>query len=168
MSCCRKSTRPCRPILIIICLLSIFYMETAAAQPGPSQRHGNLEISGAWARATPPAAKTGAVYLTLVNHGGGTERLIAARSPAAAQAELHAQINEAGIMRMTAVDAVVLGPGEHLSLRPGGLHVMLIELTAPLREGAPLALTLSFAGLGDVTVDVPVLRNAPTSREHRH
>jgi len=151
-----------------MCLISIYYAGSAVAQHNASQRHGNLEISSAWARATPPAARTGGVYLTVVNHGSGAERLIAAGSPAAGQAELHTHINDAGVMRMKAVDAILLGPGERLSLRPGGLHVMLIDLKAPLREGTSLTLTLTFAGAGTVTVDVPVLRTPPVASDHRH
>ena len=156
------------PILAFYIFISDTCIAAAQAQTLPSLRQGTLEIDGVWARATPPAAKTGAVYLTVTNHGSVPERLVAAKSPAAAQAELHAHLNDGGVMRMKAVDTVVIGPGERVSLRPGNLHVMLVDLKSPLREGARLALTLSFAGAGEVTVEVPVLRNPPVSQDHRH
>lgn len=150
------------PITLLISILSISCLGSAGAQT-------TLEVETPWARATPPAARTGAVYLTLINRGAASDRLVAAKSPAAAQAELHAHINDGGVMRMKAVDAIVLAPGERLSLRPGGLHVMLVDLKAPLRDGARLSLTLTFAGAGEVTVEVPVLRNPlPASTDHRH
>lgn len=154
--------------LAIICFISITYGIEAQAQT-LSTRHGNLEISTPWARSTPPAARTGAVYLTLANHGNAADRLVAARSTAAAQAELHAHINDGGVMRMKAVDTIVLGPAERVSMRPGGLHVMLIDLKGPLRDGERLSLTLSFANAGDVVIDVPIVRNPPPAAgSHGH
>lgn len=149
-------------------LFTISYEGSAGAQPPPATTQGDLEISGAWARATPPGARTGAAYLSLVNRGSAPDRLVAANSPAAEKTELHAHINEGGVMRMKAVDTISVAPGERLSLRPGGLHVMLIDLKAPLREGSRLSLTLRFAGAGDVTVEVPVLRNAPSGPAAGH
>ena len=125
-------------------------------------------MTAAWARATPPAAKIAAVYVTLMNHGQAADRLLAASTPAAARAELHAHLNEGGVIRMKALDAITLSPGERVTLGPGGLHVMLIDLKAPLREGAQLALTLRFAKGGEMTLDVPILRNPPPEAEHRH
>ncbi len=155
-------------IFVFIVFISMPWAGIGQGQPRPATRHGELEIEVPWARATPPAAKTGAVYLTLTNRGQAADRLLAASSPAAAHAELHAHLNEGGVMRMKAIDAVVLPPAERLSLRPGGLHVMLMDLKAPLREGTPLRLTLSFARAGEVTLEVPVLRNPPDTAEPRH
>ncbi len=153
---------------VFFAFLSISCPETGWAQPLPASRHGELEIEAPWARATPPAARTGAVYLTLTNRGQAADRLLAASSPAAARAELHAHLNEGGVMRMKAIDAIVLAPAERLSLRPGGLHVMLADLKAPLREGTRLTLTLGFARAGEVTLEVPVLRNPPDTAGHGH
>jgi periplasmic copper chaperone A len=150
-------------VRIIFSLLITMFCVGVAAQPLPAQRHGDLGIETPWARATPPNARTGAVYLTLVNHGGVADRLVSASSTAAERVELHAHVNDAGVMRMTAIDAVALAPGERVSLRPGGLHVMLVDLKGPLREGSRLTVTLRFAAVGDVAVEVPVLRNPPAA-----
>jgi periplasmic copper chaperone A len=154
----------------ILLFISSVYVETAEAQPASNNPPGKLQIEQAWARATPPAARTGAVYLTLINHGDAPERLVSAVTSAAARAELHAHSNDGGVMRMKAVDAVTVPPGKRVSLEPAGVHVMLIDLKGPLRDGTRLSLTLSFANAGDITVEVPVLRNPPTSPSsgHRH
>ena len=96
------------------------------------------------------------------------DRLLSASSSAAARAELHAHLNEGGVMRMKALDVIVLAPGERVSLRPSGLHVMLVDLKAPLREGTRLTLTLGFAKAGEVTLEVPVLRNPPAEAGPGH
>lgn len=151
---------------LFLCI-TIAYVASVEAQPAPTGRQGDLEVTGAWARSTPPAARTGAVYVTLINRGQAADRLVKASSTAAARAELHAHLHEGGVMRMKALDAIELPPGERLSLRPGGLHVMLVDLKAPLREGSQLTLTLGFAKAGEMTVEVPVLRNPPPDAQPR-
>jgi copper(I)-binding protein len=106
--------------------------------------------------------------VTLINHGQAADRLLSASSSAAARAELHAHLNEGGVMRMKALDVIVLAPGERVSLHPSGLHVMLVDLKAPLREGTRLTLTLGFAKAGEVTLEVPVLRNPPAEAGPGH
>jgi periplasmic copper chaperone A len=146
------------------------YYGSVEAQPLAGQRHGDLGFEAPWARATPPNARTGAVYLTLVNHGSAGDRLVAASSAAAERVELHAHINDSGVMRMTAVNAINLAAGERVELRPGGLHVMLADLKGPLRENTQVSVTLRFAVAGEITIAVPVLRNppAPAGPGHRH
>ena len=159
------------PTSFLVCFfvyLSMVCVNSAGAQPLPITRHGDLEVAAAWARATPPAARTGAVYVTLINHGQAADRLLSASSSAAARAELHAHLNEGGVMRMKALDVIVLAPGERVSLHPSGLHVMLVDLKAPLREGTRLTLTLGFAKAGEVTLEVPVLRNPPAEAGPGH
>lgn len=144
------------------------------AEPGAAAgQAGTLTISGAWARATPPAARTGAVYLTVTNDGGAPDRLVAGASSAAASVEFHAHMMDAGVARMRAIEAVEISPGEPAIFQPGGLHVMLIDLRAPLREGQSIPLTLTFARAGTITLDVPVRRTAPPgtplpSHQHEH
>jgi len=159
---------PAVTVAFLFVALSMPCAEGARAQPLAGQRHGDLGIEAPWARATPPNARTGAVYLTLVNHGSVTDRLVAASSAAAERVELHAHINESGVMRMTAVNAVNLAAGERVDLRPGGLHVMLVDLKGPLRENTQVSVTLRFAMAGEITIAVPVLRNPPAQAGPRH
>ncbi|HEY4135912.1 MAG TPA: copper chaperone PCu(A)C [Alphaproteobacteria bacterium] len=117
---------------------------------------GALTIAQPWARATPGAIRTGAVYLTVSTQGGAPDRLVGAETPRAGKAGLHAQIMDGDIMRMRDVKAVEVNPGEPAVLKPGGLHIMLEQLNAPLREKDHFPLTLIFEKAGRIDVDVTV------------
>lgn len=123
---------------------------------------GAIRIVDPWARATAGMAMVGAAYMTIENTGAMADRLIEAASPVASKAELHTHIVEGDIMRMRAVEGIDLPPGEIVRLRPGGLHVMLINLTAPLQMGEHFPLTLTFAEGGTTTVEVEVLEPGAT------
>ncbi len=141
----------------------------ATAQAPDAGAGGALRVEGAWARATPPAARTGAAYLTVINTGGEPDHLVAASSPAAAQAELHTHISEGNVARMQQLPAIDIPAGGRVSFAPGGLHVMLMNLQGPLRDGTRFPLTLRFARAGELTIEVPVSRSAPASAPaHRH
>ncbi len=87
----------------------------------------------------------------------GSDRLIAAASPAAERVELHTHTLDAqGVARMTRIEGIEVVAGSPTELRPGGLHVMLMGLTAPLAAGDAIDLTLTFEAAGDVTLRVPV------------
>ena len=120
-------------------------------------RPGDLRISQAWARATPPGAITGAAYLTVTNASRAPEQLLGAASPAAAKVEIHRMSIADGVMRMAAAKAGVAIPaGQSLELRPGGYHLMLSGLREPLRPGARILVTLKFARAGSVPVELSV------------
>jgi copper(I)-binding protein len=126
-----------------------------AATPALAQPAG-IEVQQPWARATPAGARSGAVYLTLLDHGA-PDQLTGASTPAAGMAMLHESREENGVARMRMLGAVPLPPGRPVTFKPGGLHVMLTELAQPLRPGTSFALTLHFARAPEVTVEVPVL-----------
>jgi copper(I)-binding protein len=133
---------------IRLCLLALgFAAGTAAAAP-PA-------VEGAWARATPPSAKTGAVYLTLT--ADSVDRLIGAQSPAAREVQIHTHVSEGGMSRMMQLPELALPAGEGMRLEPGGLHLMLIDLARPLVAGEQIELRLTLADAGAVELIVPVL-----------
>jgi hypothetical protein len=119
-------------------------------------RAGEVLVIDPWTRATASAGGTGAGYMTLVNRGDSADRLVAARSPAAERVELHTHTMDGGVMRMRPVEAINLGPGETVSLQPGGLHVMFVGTARPFRPGEPVSLTLEFEDAGSVAVQLPV------------
>jgi periplasmic copper chaperone A len=116
----------------------------------------SVEAHDAWARATAGASKTGAVYLTLVDHGAA-DKLTGAETPAAGMAMIHESFKEGGIDKMRMLDDVALAPDKPVQFKPGGLHIMLTDLPAPLKQGATFPLTLSFEKAAPVTVTVKVL-----------
>lgn len=117
---------------------------------------GALKIDHPWARATPGAITTGAVYLSVTATGDAPDRLIGAATPRAAKAELHTQIMDGDVMKMRALSAIEINPGEPAMLKPGSMHIMLVGLTAPLREKDRFPLTLTFEKAGKVEVEVLV------------
>lgn len=118
---------------------------------------GTLTIEEPWARASPGAVRNGAAFLTVENHGTEADRLLSAATPAAATAELHTHMMDSdGVMKMRQVEAIELAPGSAVELAPGGYHIMLMGLAAPLEEGTTFPLTLRFEHAGEVTVEVVV------------
>jgi len=111
-----------------------------------------------WARATIGANRPGAVYLQLRNDGDRTATVTGLRTDIAAMADIHRSTTTAeGVSSMAPAGPVPVGPGETVMLEPGGLHAMLMGLTAPLAEGDRFTLTIIFADGGEVPVQVPVL-----------
>lgn len=118
---------------------------------------GDLTIDHPWARATAPKAPVGGGYMTIVNTGAEADRLISASADFAGKVEIHEMTMENDVMKMRPLpDGVAIPAGEAVELKPGGLHIMLMGLTAPLVEGETRPLTLVFEKAGDVTVELKV------------
>ncbi|MFA9439802.1 copper chaperone PCu(A)C [Uliginosibacterium sp. sgz301328] len=126
---------------------------------------GVIHIGHPWARETVPGQPTAGAYLTLENRGGA-DRLLAVSTPAAASAEVHSMSMEGTTMRMRKLNALDLPPGKTVVLAPGGFHVMLFGLKAPLKNGDRIPLTLRFEKAGEVTVTVNVQANDAAQVEH--
>jgi hypothetical protein len=116
----------------------------------------SIVITNAWARATPPGAKTGAAYVTVTNKGAAPDKLLSAATPVAGEAQLHTTINDNGVMKMRPVTAIDLKPGASVTLKPGGMHLMLMDMKQPLKAGDSFPLALTFAKAGKVETSVKV------------
>jgi len=116
----------------------------------------SLSIDHPFARATPPGAKTGGAFFVVKNAGATSDRLIGAASPVAGGAELHEMAMDGGVMKMRAIGAMDVPAGGKLELKPGGLHVMMVDLKQPLKPGDKLPLTLTFEKAGSIVVSVDV------------
>ena len=135
---------------------------------------GDLVIDHPWSPPTLAGQAQGAVYLTVRNTGETPDRLVGARTDAAAHAEFHvSEITDEGVARMTPRDDIAVPAGGQAVFAPGGAHIMLIDLAAPMALEDHLTLTLSFEHAGDVEVTVngeslaDHLQDAP-AEEHRH
>lgn len=135
-------------LLAVATTLAAMVATAAVAQTG------QIEVTNAWARATPGGAAIGAAYLTIVSPVA--DRLIGASSPVAKNAELHTMTMQGGIMKMRPIAGINLPAGKAVTLSPGGMHIMLTGLTAPLKEGQNFPLTLSFKKAGSKEVSVAV------------
>lgn len=147
-----------------ICAALAAAVAMGAQDPARAQKpmdHGakgkGIVVESPWARATPGRSVNGAAYFTLANRGPAGDRLIGVSSPAAGRAELHTHIHDKGVMRMRKVAGVDLAPGASVSFRPGGYHVMLMGLKAPLRKGGSLPLTLRFEKSAPIRVTAKIM-----------
>ena len=132
-------------LTIAVCLV---FAGAAQAQTG------QLEVAGAWARATPAKAETGIAYLTI--RSPTADRLVSVSSPAAKKVELNSMEMSGMVMKMRPLASLDIPAGQPVTLKPGGDHVMLTGLNGPLREGQSFPLTLTFekAGTREVTVAI--------------
>jgi copper(I)-binding protein len=109
-----------------------------------------------WARATPGGAKVGGAYFEMKADRGHSDRLIGARCAGAGVAELHRDTLENGIAKMRRVNVIALPGGSSVVLKPGGYHVMPMDLVGPLKEGDLLKLTLVFDRAGEIEVEATI------------
>ena len=121
-----------------------------------AQSKGTLEIEKPWARATPPGAAVGGGYLVIRNKGTAGDRLVGATSPASARVEIHEMAMEKDIMRMREVKGVEVPAKGAVEFKPGGFHLMFMELKAPLKQGEKVPVTLRFEKSGEVKADFVV------------
>lgn len=115
-----------------------------------------IELERAWARPTAGAAP-GAVYLTINNKGSSPDRVTGAFTDHAAMAMVHQNEVVDGVARMRMAGEINVPAGDRIEMAPGGTHVMLEGLRAPLRKGDSFNLVLRFKESGDKTVTVAVV-----------
>lgn len=136
---------------LIIALLAISLLLSGCRTEG-----AGITISNAWAR---PGFEGGnsAVYFVIENSGDQSDSLLSATATVAAFVELHeSKMDSNGMMKMQKQDRVNAPGKDQIAFQPGGLHVMLINLTQDLNVGDRFNLTLTFEGAGQVPVDVEV------------
>jgi len=147
----RFSTLRSLAVLLILAAIGLSACQQSQAE-GP-----NLSASDAWGRPSPGMAGAGAVYVVLENKGSQADRLISAASDAAKMVEIHESYLENDVMKMRPVEGGLEIPaGAKVELKPGGYHVMLMGLTAPLEAGNKITVTLRFEHSGDLPVEVEI------------
>jgi hypothetical protein len=129
---------------------------SAAAEDAREFTLGSLTIAGPWARPTDKMAQTGAIYFVLKNAGAGADRLVSVSTEVAGAAQLHHVVHVDGMMSMRRVPAIDVPAGGETALKPGGYHVMLLDLKSQLTPGREFPLELTFEKAGKVTVQVRV------------
>ncbi|MBQ8104557.1 MAG: DUF1775 domain-containing protein [Afipia sp.] len=131
---------------------------------------GDLIVAAPWTRATPGGAKIAGGYLKITNNGKSADRLLSAISAGADRVEIHEMSMTDGVMKMRPLtDGLTIKPGETVELKPGGFHIMFMDIKQPLKQGDKLKATLTFekAGKLDVTFDVNAM-GATSEPAHKH
>jgi copper(I)-binding protein len=159
-----------RAMTFLFAGVSIVYLLARLAHPTPVHAHeglvhegcdpaaivtsGALTVSGAFSRAMLPNAPAAGGYLTIANSGTGDDTLVGATTEAAGRIELHQMSMVGDVMKMSAVENGITVPaGGSVTLEPGGLHLMFLDVGTPFAEGECVAVTLDFAS----GVAVPVM-----------
>lgn len=134
-----------------------------ALRAAPPRQADQLEVEGAWVRLLPPGSKNTGAFFSVKNRGRAEVRLVSARADVVDRAELHTHLHENGVMKMRQVPHIEVKAGETVRLAPGGLHVMLFGLKAPLVEGQVVKLTVGLADGSTLALDAVVAREAPVA-----
>jgi len=127
-----------------------------------------VEIENPWSRATPGGAKVGAGYMVLNNKAGKPDRLVSASSPAAERVETHLHIKEGEVMRMREVKGYDIPAKGRFELKPGGAHLMFMNIKAPFKDGDRIPVTLKFERAGDVKAALRVGKPGAPAAPHKH
>jgi copper(I)-binding protein len=106
-----------------------------------------------WTRATPPGAKVGAGFMVLKN-AGAADRVVGASSPVAGRVEMHITVREGEVMKMREVKGYDVPAGGSFELKPGGAHLMLMDLKRPIKKGDKVPLTLKLEKGGELKLEL--------------
>jgi len=109
-------------------------------------------------RLMPPGAPATAAFMVLKNAGDKDAKLVKAENPVSRVTEIHSHVNDGGVMRMRPVPAIDIKAGGETVLKPGGLHIMLIDIQSPLKEGSTVPITLEFDDGSSKKIEARVVR----------
>ncbi|WP_027996652.1 copper chaperone PCu(A)C [Simplicispira psychrophila] len=154
------------PVFLAVALLAgTAQAQTPAPAPAPASATAAVAVEGAWVRASVPGQKATGAFMRLT--APETMRLVRTQSPAAAVTEVHEMKMDGDVMKMRAVPVLELPAGKAVDLKPGGYHVMLMDLKAPLAKGSSVPVTLFFQDAKGVEsqqqLHLPVATQAPGS-----
>lgn len=133
---------------------------------------GDIVISKAWTRVTPPGAKVAGGFMSITNNGTAADRLIGGTATISERIEVHQMTMTDGVMKMHEVDGgLEIKPGDSVELKPGSYHVMFMGLKESPAQGTPVKGTLKFEKAGEVEIsyDVePLGAKAAEGKGHDH
>jgi uncharacterized protein YcnI/copper(I)-binding protein len=145
-------------------------MSASPAAGGDTFKVGDLVVASPWTRATPGGAKIAGGYLKITNNGNSADRLVKATASITDRVEIHEMSMTDGVMKMRPLpEGLAIKPGETVELKPGGFHMMFMDIKQPLKQGDTLKATLVFekAGTLDVSFGVNAL-GATSEPAHKH
>jgi periplasmic copper chaperone A len=116
-----------------------------------------VSVVDPYVRMAPPGAMATGAFMVIKNSGAKDVKVVKADNPASKTTELHTHINEGGVMKMRPVKDIEVKARGETALKPGGLHIMMIEPKA-LKEGDVVTITLSFDDGSSKKVDAKVVK----------
>ncbi len=145
-------------------------MGAAPQASSDTYKVGDLAVVSPWTRATPGGAKIAGGYLKVTNNGKSSDRLVGVTSAGADRVEIHEMSMADGVMKMRPLaDGLTVKPGETVEFKPGGFHLMFMDIKQPLKQGDTLKATLKFekAGTLDISLNVNAM-GATGEPAHKH
>ena len=143
--------------------------KSAAESNTRTFKAGPIVVEAPWSRATPGGAKVAGGYMKITNTGKEPDRLVGGSIPIAARMEAHEMKEENGVMKMRHLPAgLEIKPGETVELKPGGYHLMFMDLQKGLKNGETIKGTLNFEKAGPVEVEYRVGAIGARGGEHDH
>ena len=130
-----------------------------------------VTVDEPYVRLAPPNAPATGAFMVIKNAGDKDVKVVKADNPASKVTELHTHLNENGVMKMRPVAAIDVKSKGEAVLKPGGLHVMMINLNAPMKEGDVVPITLTFDDGSSKKVDAKVMKPVAAgmpAMEHKH
>jgi len=146
-------------------LLSFALVAFATSIQAQDAKVGSIKIENAYVRATAPGQPAAGAFMKIDN-SGAADQLVSASSPAAGEVQLHQMSMEGNVMKMGQVKDIAVPANGSVDLKPGGYHIMLMNIKAPLKVGETVPVKLKFAKAGEVEVKLPV--NAVGSGMNMH
>jgi uncharacterized protein YcnI len=135
----------------------IILAQHAGAAPAANVfKAGSLTIEAPWARATPGGAQVAGGFMKITNSGSEADRLVGGSVPFAGRFEVHEMAMDGGVMKMRETKGLEIKPGQTVELKPGGYHVMFMDLKSGLKEGQTVKGTLVFEKAGKIEVEFKV------------
>ncbi|MGF9691260.1 copper chaperone PCu(A)C [Rhizobium sp. 0TCS1.26] len=153
-------------------------METAGAETAAASEpeagaaatatQASLTVSDAYLKAMLPGQPVGGGYLTIANAGSSDDRLLSVTSGRAGVVEMHEMAMNGDVMTMRKLDkGIVVPAGQTVELKPGGLHLMFMQVGQPFKMGETVPVTLSFERAGRIELALPVESAAPGARRKK-
>ena len=144
-------------LLVTLCTVAgmAFVGTTWAQNVSKTVTTNAIKIEDAYTRATVPGQQVAGGFMKIENKGAA-DQLISASSPVAGEVQLHEMAMEGNVMKMRQVKDIAVPAGGAIELKPGGLHLMFMNIKAPLAAGETVPVKLKFAKAGDVEVKMPV------------
>jgi len=150
-------------------LLAASLMFSASVLAGAAD---NVSVQDPYVRLAPPNAPATGAFMVIKNNGDKDVKVVKADNPVSKVTELHTHLNEGGVMKMRPVPSIEVKAKGEAVLKPGGLHVMMIDIKTPMKEGDVVPITLSFDDGSTKQVDAKVVRPMaapmPAAMEHKH
>lgn len=151
---------PLAAALTITACTAMFLSNTPHRALAQSFEREHIKITHPWTRATPDGARVAGGFMKVTNTGPQADRLIGGTFVAAKRVEIHEMTMEGSVMKMRELArGLEIKPGETVELKPGGFHIMFMDLTAPIKQGANLkgALVFERAGTIEVTYQIEAM-----------